>query len=643
METSLQLGGILLSFAVIATASHRFGETLVKAKLPLITGFMLMGVLAGPDVLKLISADAVLKLRFIDEVSLAFIAFAAGSELYLKELRSRLRSIISISAVQIGIVYLFGALAVFLLSGLIPFTNELGVGGRISVALLAGAILTGRSPSAVIAVINELRAKGPFTKTVLGVTVVMDVLVIVLFAISVSIANVLLTELPFSLMFVVFLAAELAMSLVLGYAVSWLIRGVLSVSVSTWAKVAAMLVVGYLVFFLSKSLRHWTHENLPFEFFVEPLLICMTASFLTVNRSRNHAELLQLIERGSIPIYVVFFTLTGASLSLSVIAETWQFALLIFTINMGLVFVASFGGGMIARDPMTFNRIQWMGQITQAGVGLGLAKEVAGEFPGWGDSFATMMIAMIALTIITGPLLLKWALHLAGETHEKARKPQFDGVRDALIFGLEGQSLALARTLKEHGWQVKIATLLPPESLTDTNEDVEICPIPDLSLASIQSLDTEKADCVITLLSDDENYTICNTIYEEIGVDNLVVRMSDRRHAERFHEMKALVIDPSTALVHLLDHAVRSPSTASLILGMDPGHDVIDLELRNPDLRGIPLRELRLPMDTLIIAIHRRGHALICHGYTRLELGDLVTVVGSVDSLETVTLRFDAM
>ena len=47
---------------------------------------------------------------------------------------------------------------------------------------MAAAILVARSPSSAIAIVNELRARGPYTKTALGVTVVMDAVVILSFA-----------------------------------------------------------------------------------------------------------------------------------------------------------------------------------------------------------------------------------------------------------------------------------------------------------------------------------------------------------------------------------------------------------------------------------------------------------------------------
>ena len=55
--------------------------------------------------------------------------------------------------------------------------------GRVNVvvAMLCAVVAIARSPSSAIAVVTELQADGPFTQTMLGVTMVTDVLVILLF------------------------------------------------------------------------------------------------------------------------------------------------------------------------------------------------------------------------------------------------------------------------------------------------------------------------------------------------------------------------------------------------------------------------------------------------------------------------------
>jgi Trk K+ transport system NAD-binding subunit len=163
----------------------------------------------------------------------------------------------------------------------------------------------------------------------------------------------------------------------------------------------------------------------------------------------------------------------------------------------------------------------------------------------------------------------------------------------------------------------------------------------DYTLESLHALDTGRADAAVLMLSDEENYAICELLYEHFGTETVVVRLNDRINFEKFHALGALIIDPATVMVGLLEQFVRSPSAASLLLGMDEGQDVMDIELRNPALHGVALRDLQLPLDILVLSVHRKGDTIISHGYTQLELGDRVTIVGKSSSLDEVMVRLD--
>jgi Kef-type K+ transport system membrane component KefB len=77
-----ELGTVFAAIAalgLVALASREFGGWFRRAGLPLISGFLICGVIAGPDVLALLSRGAVERLRFVDEVSIAFIGLVARS------------------------------------------------------------------------------------------------------------------------------------------------------------------------------------------------------------------------------------------------------------------------------------------------------------------------------------------------------------------------------------------------------------------------------------------------------------------------------------------------------------------------------------------------------------------------------------
>ena len=78
--------------------------------------------MAGPFVLGLLPKEASDSLRYVDDISLAVIAFIAGSELYLKELQSRLRGILLNTAGIVVVAFTLISVALFFLQSLIPFS-----------------------------------------------------------------------------------------------------------------------------------------------------------------------------------------------------------------------------------------------------------------------------------------------------------------------------------------------------------------------------------------------------------------------------------------------------------------------------------------------------------------------------------------
>ena len=55
--------------------------------------------------------------------------------------------------------------------------------------------------------------------------------------------------------------------------------------------------------------------------------------------------------------------------------------------------------------------------VTQAGVSIGLAKQVGLTFPDWGDSLCNLLVSVIVLNQIIGPPLFKIALIQAGDAN----------------------------------------------------------------------------------------------------------------------------------------------------------------------------------------------------------------------------------
>lgn len=627
----------LLGFCVIAIAADRISHFFPRFSLPIITGLLFIGILSGPSLLGFIEKESIPRLFFINEICLAFIAFAAGAELHFEDLKGRMKSIKWMTFGQLFFTFIISTVLVYYLADKISFMKDMSLSVRFALSILIATIFVARSPASAIAVINELRAKGPFTKTAIGVTVVKDVLVIILFTLCFAFSDALVSNIPFDFKLILILIAELALSFFLGFVLGKIMDFIIMTSIPTYMKSILFLILGYLIYFCAHYLYSSSEHFLGFHIYVEPLLICIMASFYVVNYSQNRREFMLIIEKTVPFIYVFFFTLTGASISLEILAKTWTITLLFFGIRLLGMIVGSFVGGTLSGDSWSVNKIAWMPYVTQAGVALGLVAVVSSSYPEFGAEFSTVMISVIVLNQIVGPPLFKWAIIKVGESHVRNRSRKENKIQKVALFGLEGQSLTLFRELSNHHYQVNLYTRDKSKSLR-SYQGVDVEYIPSFDKENMLKLGLEKVDVVVLLNTDEDNLIACKIFYEYFDTKNIIVRLHDRSYVSEFKSYGALIVDPSTVMINLLDHMVRSPLTTSILLGDDEVQDTEDIVMNNIDLHDIALRDIHLPSDIVILATKRKGNVIVSTGYTRIRLGDVLTLFGSVESIDRLRL-----
>jgi len=403
-----------MTFGFLLLAAYLIGDALSRLKLPKITGYILAGILFGPHLLDLVSAGVVRDLKLIDDLALTFIALAAGGELRLAELHQRRASIIL--TVLFLTVIVFSGVGAFVLAArpLLPFLDGMPAGHLLAVALLVGTFAVARSPSSAIAIISECKARGPFTEMVLGVTVVMDVLVIIVFAAMVSISQILVTPgAQMDFRFMTMMALELAGSILSGIILGWVIS--LYMRYVRAELLVFILALAFMVTLFSRQFALLLDHFYSIPLHLEPMLICVTAGFWVRNFSRDGGLFMESIERSSLPIYVIFFSLTGAALNIGALSETWLIALLLVGVRSLLIWLGAYLGGSLSGDPSRLRKMSGLGFITQAGVSLGLAGIVVRSFPEWGAALSTTIVAIVALNQIIGPITFKYALSQVGE------------------------------------------------------------------------------------------------------------------------------------------------------------------------------------------------------------------------------------
>lgn len=405
---------LVLGFLLIA--AYCVGYLLSQWGLPKITGNLLAGLVLGPYFLKYFNQQTVVDLNFLNSLALAFIAFCAGGEFKLDKIRLQLKSILVLISGVTTVVFLGVGLTVLAISEMIPFMADYDISIRIAISALFSVIAVARSPSSTIAIISETKAKGDYTSMVLSVTIVTDVVIIILFGVVISYCQVLITGAgKIDPAFFLDLLAEIAVALIIGF-----LLGKSIVFLIQKVKMEFPVVitgVGFIVIKFSHLLGDYLHEVHNIGVQLEPLLICMAAGFTIQNFSKYGKEFLSKMDGVSLPIYVTFFAITGASINIDILKSGWFLGLIIVTSRTIMIFIGSYISGRISGDSPRIYKYTWMGFITQAGVSLGLLTEIVRRFPEIGIPIQSILIAAITLNQIIGPIVFKFALNKVGETN----------------------------------------------------------------------------------------------------------------------------------------------------------------------------------------------------------------------------------
>lgn len=395
-DATMALGALLIMAWVM-------GDIFQRIALPRITGYMITGLLAGPYLLGLMTKQTVSTMKFIDNVALALIALHAGHEVKISLLRTRLKTILSVTF-GILLFSLTGVFIMVMLTGrhLFPFLEDAPHRIVFIVALLFGLIEVAKSPVTTIAILDETKAKGPLSEITLGVVVLKDVILIVLFGVVMSITTRIAYPLKSQGSFFGETAWHLFGSLAAGTIIGFVIGQLLKVVKAN----LYLLIIGLALFLtlLSNALH------------LEVLLVCLTAGFIIQNYTGQGKRLLTGVERATPFVYLIFFPVASASLNLSLLKQTWLVCIPIILLRKVLVFTGiNFGLRFAGDDFPNMRKYGWMGFINQSGVTLALALIIGKRFPEFGAYFKAIALGMIVMTDLYAPAMFKYALYRSGE------------------------------------------------------------------------------------------------------------------------------------------------------------------------------------------------------------------------------------
>jgi len=394
----------LLGFGFLILAAYSVGEIAKGLGLPKIVGYLLAGVLFGPGGLEVITRSASVSLAPVSSLAIALIAFLAGAELRWREVKERWPIILRVLSSELGVTFVVITLAIFPLLGQLESFAGAGAQERLAFSLLFASVAIVHSPAVTMALLSETRAAGPVARTTLGVVLVADVVVVLVFSGFLALARTLVPPTGLE-----------TGGTSLGDII-WELGGAVLVGAALGGLVALYLrFIKQELFFIAIMIA-LTGAAVARILHVETLLMLLVAGFVSENVSvpEDGEALRHAMERSAAPVFTVFFALAGTKI---IPVEMGPLLLLILPVVAARMLGIRLGTGLGARWAGVPQQgpLIWKGLVSQAGVALGLATLVSQAYPARGGELAAVFVGVIACNEFLGPILFRRALAQSGE------------------------------------------------------------------------------------------------------------------------------------------------------------------------------------------------------------------------------------
>ena len=299
---------------------------------PDVTVYLITGLLVGPYCLGRLGIQGigfssfaeVESLSIISTVALGFIAFSIGAEFKLDKISKSGKATVVIGVLQ--------ALCATLLVDASLIGLHFILGDQIlpiPVCLTLGAIASATAPAATLMVVKQYRAKGPVTDLLLPIVALDDAVGLIIFAVSLGIAQAINGGELNIITVVVNPLLEIICSILLGSVLGYILTRLEKLFYSSDHRLS--MTITFVLLAIALSSIEYDLGSLKFSF--SSLLVLMMLGTIFCNTSEFAEELFDKSDHWTNSLYVAFFVLSGAQLDLAVFSQT-------SSLVIGLIYIA---------------------------------------------------------------------------------------------------------------------------------------------------------------------------------------------------------------------------------------------------------------------------------------------------------------
>ena len=192
-----------------------------------------------------------------------------------------------------------------------------------------------------------------------------------------------------------------------------------------------------------------------------------------------------------------------------------------------------------------------------------------------------------------------------------------------------------AKTLKEHGTEVKVIEKNPQKSMKIANElDVPVLSADGTTVEALAQAGVGKADVFIAVTGSDENNIVsCELAKRGFNVKKVISRANNPKNIKIMKLLGAdLAVCSTQVITNLIEMEVDSE--LKMLATLSSGEaGVVEVVIPNGfNFQEKPLSQVDLPKNCIIVAAVRDDNMIIPNGDTVLKPGDLLTAVVSHES-----------
>lgn len=404
----------IIRFIISIVIVYLSGKIVQQVNLPAILGWLLAGMLIGPNVFNVLTSETMGQSWYLLLMTLAqvIVGVMIGSNLIISKIKKA-----GMSIFQLALFQIIGIILVVTLVFSLVFSN---IGLPWYIALVMGFVAIATAPAPTLSVIKEYKTEGPLTRTTVAMTVMNSVLAALIFFTFISIFESMFSQGDSSILMSILYM--LLIPIGLGFIIGWMVSKFIQKNTSGQ--------MGMIIFTVTLVLFTLGMMYLDQQVYPEPMANYILAgagyaagfvNFISEDKRDAISDHFALFQ--SLALLVIIMNLAAPlNPSLLISAGIWSLVYLVLRF-IGSSLGAYFGGKFTESDPAV-QKFLGITMMPHAGISLVHAGVAASALavidPYYGELVQVIIPAAAIVNEIIAILLSKKAYQWAGESQDQA-------------------------------------------------------------------------------------------------------------------------------------------------------------------------------------------------------------------------------